>query len=154
MEDATEWLVSTDPLIVRRRVAWGECDPAGVVYTPRFAEYVVSAQDYWFRHALGHMDRPHPLRQQIVFPMRAMHFDFTGMIAPDEYFDMHVRLSEIRNRSLTLAINAVHERGHPVFTALLTKVAFDQKSGSAIAIPQPLRERLASLPVESETPNG
>ena len=31
----SEALISRAPVIVRRRVKWGECDPAGVVYTPR-----------------------------------------------------------------------------------------------------------------------
>ena len=38
-----EYLLSERPLTVRRRVRWGECDPAGVVYTATFADYAISA---------------------------------------------------------------------------------------------------------------
>ncbi len=36
----TEAVLADTPFVVRRRVKWGECDPAGVVYTPSFSEYV------------------------------------------------------------------------------------------------------------------
>lgn len=143
--DASEELVSVSPLIVRRRVAWGECDPAGVVYTPRFADYAASARDYWFRHVIGHHDRPHPARKQIVFPMRAMQFDFASMIAADDVFEMKVTLAELGNRSFTLEIAAVRPAGASVFSARLTQVAFDQATGQAVAIPAALRARMAEL---------
>lgn len=154
MNDATEQLVSIDPLIVRRRVSWGECDPAGVVYTPRFPEYAASARDYWFRHVLGHPDRPHPLRRQIVFPMRAMAFDFQAMLEPDDRFDIKVRLADMRTRSWTLAVEATHEKGYPVFTATLTQVAYDQESGKAVAIPAAIHARLSSVLDGTWTPES
>ena len=33
MIDSYESVVSRTPLVVRRRVRWADCDPAGVVYT-------------------------------------------------------------------------------------------------------------------------
>jgi len=144
-QDATEYLVSIDPLIVRRRVLWGECDPAGVVYTPRFADYAASARDFWFRHVLHHSDRPHPSRRQITFPMRAMQYDFRSMIAADDVFDMAVSLAEVRTRSFTLQIAASHPDGRPVFNASLTQVAFDQAEGAAVIFPDPIRQTLDEL---------
>lgn len=38
---STEHVLSQLPFVVRRRVKWGECDPAGVVYTVTFSEYVI-----------------------------------------------------------------------------------------------------------------
>ena len=38
--------------VVRRKVLFGECDPAGIVYTPRFADFSLEAVhqvfDLWF----------------------------------------------------------------------------------------------------------
>ncbi len=39
--------------VVQRRVRWGECDPAEVVYTPQFAHYVVAAVDDFFQEVVG-----------------------------------------------------------------------------------------------------
>lgn len=144
-QDATEYLISTHPLVVRRRVLWGECDPAGVVYTPRFADYAASARDFWFRHVLHHSDRPHPSRKQITFPMRAMQFDFRSMIAADDVFDMTVSLAEVRTRSFTLQIVATHPDSRPAFLANLSQVAFDQEQGAAVLLPASIRQTLAAL---------
>ncbi len=143
--DATEQLVSTHPLIVRRRVIWGECDPAGVVYTPRFCDYAASAADFWFRHVLGHSDRPDPARKQIVFPMRAMQFTFTAMLAADDVFDMRVDLAKVSARTLTLVIAATRSDDVGTFSATLTRVAFDQSIGGGTSIPDLLRERLFTM---------
>src|SRR5207244_7412645 len=45
---STEHIIATRPLVIRRRVKWGDCDPAGVVYTVTFAEYVVSAAELFY----------------------------------------------------------------------------------------------------------
>ena len=42
---ATELLLSSSPVTIKRRVKWGECDPAGVVYMVNYGEYVVSAYE-------------------------------------------------------------------------------------------------------------
>lgn len=145
MDDITEQLIVTDPITVRRRVSWGECDPAGVVYTPHFANYAASACDFWMRHALGHHDRPHPSHQQVVFPMRAMSFDFVGMLRPDDVFDMQVGLTALRTRTFTVKIMARHTGGAPAFTALLARIAFDQATRTAVPIPEALYARLSLL---------
>ena len=36
-----EHVVSRVPFVVRRKVRWSDCDPAGVVFTGKFAEYVL-----------------------------------------------------------------------------------------------------------------
>jgi len=42
---STEHIISAIPLVIRRRVKFGDCDPAGVVYTVTFGEYVISAAE-------------------------------------------------------------------------------------------------------------
>lgn len=50
---STEYVIRTMPFVVRRTVKWSECDPAGVVYTGSFAEYVLSAADLHFGRYRG-----------------------------------------------------------------------------------------------------
>ncbi len=47
-----ERLLCRSPVKVRRRVRWGECDPAQVVYTPRFADYLAAAYSWFARLVL------------------------------------------------------------------------------------------------------
>lgn len=50
---STEHIISTIPCAIRRRVKSGECDPAGVVYTAAFSEYVISAAELFYGALFG-----------------------------------------------------------------------------------------------------
>jgi len=141
--DYSEVLIGKVPVTVRRRVRWGECDPAGVVYTPRFVDFAVAAADWFVRVALGFVDRPHPLHQQIVYPMRSMSFDFTSFLAADDEFEMVVLVSAISSRTYTLDVAATRlDRETLIFRAQMTSVCFDQGLGRAVELPDPVRAGL------------
>lgn len=144
--DYTEALISRDPVIVRRKVLWGDCDPAGVVYTPRFADYVVTARDWFFREGLGLIDRPHPSRKMITYPMRALTFDFSGFLAADDFFDMTVSIADISRRTFTTAVTATHadRPEERCFIARLTAICFDQETGKSMPLPDSVRAKLES----------
>ena len=36
-----------------RVIKWGECDPAGIVYTPRILDYAMETVEAWYRDVLG-----------------------------------------------------------------------------------------------------
>ncbi|MDH3966294.1 MAG: acyl-CoA thioesterase, partial [Rhodospirillales bacterium] len=38
---------------VTRRVKWGDCDPAGIIYTPRVLDYAMETLEAWNREVLG-----------------------------------------------------------------------------------------------------
>jgi 4-hydroxybenzoyl-CoA thioesterase len=141
MTEYGEALVGRDPISVRRRVLWGDCDPAGVVYTPRFADYVASARDWFLREGVGVVDRPHPSRQSITYPMRAMAFEFVSFLAADDLFDMTVEVGGLSRRTFTLDIAARHvDRDGLAFSARLTSVCIDQAVGTSVALPEAVRE--------------
>lgn len=136
----TEALISDRPVVVRRRVLWGECDPAAVVYTPRFTEYVISARDWFLRSGIGFLDRPHPLKNGPAFPARAISLEFFSMLAADDLFDMTVLVAEMSNRTFTVEITAQHVAGaRAAFAARMTSVCIDSGSGKAIQIPEHIR---------------
>lgn len=43
----------TEPFSYRRRVAFGECDPARIYFAPRAVDYAVEAVEAWFEAILG-----------------------------------------------------------------------------------------------------
>jgi 4-hydroxybenzoyl-CoA thioesterase len=85
---STEHVISSVPFVVRRRVKWGECDPAGVVYTVTFAEYVISAAELFYGFLFD--GTPQRVKDEYRFgtPSRALAFDFRRALWPDEEFDM------------------------------------------------------------------
>ena len=55
---ATEYVSSTRPFTVRRRVRWSECDPAGVVFAGNFSIYLHNAVALFRTEMLGGFAAP------------------------------------------------------------------------------------------------
>lgn len=138
---STEHVIGVTPFVVRRRVKWGDCDPAGVVYTVTFSEYVISAAELFYGRLLG--GTPQRLKDEHGFgtPTRALAFDFQASLWPDEEFDMAVHVERIGERSYTLHI-AASVRGLPAFDARLTPVCVARGERRAIPIPPAMRDAL------------
>ena len=43
----------TYPFTVTRTVKWGDCDPAGIIYTPRVLDYAMEILEAWYREVVG-----------------------------------------------------------------------------------------------------
>jgi 4-hydroxybenzoyl-CoA thioesterase len=135
---STESVICSTPFTIRRRVRFGDCDPAGVVYTVRFSDYVVSAMDLFLSELLGgpHLER----LRHVQTPIKALNFVFLAPLRPNDEFDMIVCVREIRTRTFDLAIAAALPSGTPVFEALLTPICITTAvEWRSVAIPERLR---------------
>lgn len=135
---STESVIGECPFTIRRRVRFGDCDPAGVVYTVRFADYAVSAMDLFLSHLLGgpHLER----LRNVHTPIKALNFVFQAPLRPNDEFDMTVSVGEIRTRTFDLAIAATLPPGTAIFETLLTPIciaAGDERH--SVPIPEQLR---------------
>ena len=139
---STEHLISTTPVVVRRRVKWGDCDPAGVVYTVTFSEYVISAAELFYGVLFDGTPQRVKDEQGFGTPTRALSFDFRRSLRPDEEFDMTVTVSDIRTRTYVLDITARTPAGDDVFVAHLAPICVLRGQREAIAIPPAFRSAL------------
>ncbi len=140
-DDVQEMLVAQAPVTVRRRVMWGECDPAQVVYTPRFADYAASAAT-WFWRVLMRGQQSSLKELGLFTPVKHLSFVFHKVLRPEDIFDMVVRVTDMRTKSLDLAIEASATDGTPRFSAVLTPIIVSMAAYEAIAIPQSVREAI------------
>lgn len=139
-----EELVQEIPVVIRRRVKWGECDPAGVVYTPVFSEYAVSAFYAFLGCVLGD-----PLQEKLGAldlntPVRALSFDFQRSLYPDQWFEMRVWLCEVRTTTFAVQVVAADTSGAQVMTADLTAICTHYAERKSRPVPAEFRERLES----------
>lgn len=137
-----EYLISERPLVVRRRVKWGECDPAGVVYTATFADYAICAAELFYGALFGTTPQRAKREHEFGTPSRALSFDFMRSLRPDEEFDMTVRVADVRSRTYVLDIAATTPQGEPVFNARLTPICVARPERRAIEIPADFRQAL------------
>jgi YbgC/YbaW family acyl-CoA thioester hydrolase len=142
MTAITEQVVSTVPLVVRRRVKWGECDPAGVVYTATFSEYVISAAELFYGALFETTPQRAKREQGFGTPSRALCFDFRRSLRPDDEFEMTVAVADVKSSTYVLDITARTPQGEVVFVATLTPVCVARDERRSIEIPAGFRRAL------------
>lgn len=141
----SEWQISAQPFVVRRRVKWGECDPAGVVYTVNFTEYVISTANRFYAFLLGAPVETGKDSQGFGTPVKALNFVFNSSLRPDELFDMSVTVIDVRERSFDLAIEGTRVTGESIFSATLSPICIARSERRSIAIPTEFRNRLMEV---------
>ncbi|HSX59674.1 MAG TPA: thioesterase family protein [Tahibacter sp.] len=125
-----------------RRVLFGDCDPAGVVYTPRIAHYVVEACLDFQTHLLGAPAPRSFFALGILPPARNLCIDFLAPLHYDEEIDIVVSVSSMGATSFTCSLIAAKQDGNIAFKATFTQVCVDPSTKRPIAIPQPLASAL------------
>lgn len=137
-----EELLNDGPVTLRRRVKWGECDPAGVVYTPVFSEYAVSAFQAFLACVLGDPLQEKLRTMDLNTPVRALSFDFQRSLYPDQWFDLKVWLCEVRGTTFAIQVVATNMEGQTVMTADLTAICIHYAQRKSRPVPPEFRERL------------
>jgi acyl-CoA thioester hydrolase len=142
--DYSEKMISTRPVIVRRRVKFGECDPAGVVYTPEFSEYALSAFQWFFATMLGGPMWQELKRAGIDSPIKALTFEFRNMLVTEQVFDMTCRVTDIRARTFDVEVlgRSTTDAPHDIFVAKVTPIILSRTEKKSIEIPNALRRKL------------
>jgi 4-hydroxybenzoyl-CoA thioesterase len=138
------------PLVVR----FGDCDPAGIVYFPRFFDWFHQAMETWFSERLGVAYADVIRDQKIGFPAVRSEADF---VAPCPLGDaLHVVLSvqSLGKRSLALGYEVVgasdgklraRGRTHVVVCDLSTPGAL-----RSVPVPEALRAAIVRFGVLGE----
>jgi acyl-CoA thioesterase FadM len=117
---STEHVISDVPVAVRRCVKFGGCDPAGVIYTVAFCEYVISAAGLFYGSPVANAPRPLFNELGLSTPTRGLEFDFRRPLWPDDEFDITISVSDIGTSTYVLDIDARTPERAEVFRAKLT----------------------------------
>jgi acyl-CoA thioesterase FadM len=141
--EATERLLSREPVVVRRRVIWGECDPARVVYTPRFGDYLASAFGWFVRVVLADLMQLED-GTPIGTPMKALALEFHRTLKMDDFFDMSVQIGDIRRRTFDVLVTARSLSGDVHFTGRLSPILIKGSTFEPVELTDAIRSTLES----------
>lgn len=137
-----ESVLTRQPFVVRRRVKWSDCDPAGVVYTGKFPEYVLSAVNLFYSELAQGSYREWIRGMAVDTPCKGLEFDFHGALWPDDEFLIHCTVPAIRNHSYDIRLEATQADGRRIFTSRVSPICIGPEKRAGVAIPQAMRERL------------
>jgi 4-hydroxybenzoyl-CoA thioesterase len=127
--------------IHRRRVLFGDCDPGGIIYTPRVAYFVVEAGLEFYRARLGDGAERRMFAMGIAPPARALSVEFFKPMTWDDELEVEVSVKEIRTHAIVLSFVG-RVVGNKVFAAEITQVCTSKESMRPTPVPKELRDAL------------
>ncbi|TDF81477.1 thioesterase family protein [Pseudomonas sp. H9] len=127
------------PVFIQRKVLFGDCDPEGIVYTPRFSYFVLEA----VHEALGVWLNGPGLRALLGFnilpPARAFSLEFLHPVTWDDELTIKVSVSNVGEHSFSFSVEGRLPSDVLAFVASLTQVCVCPQTREVVAVPLPLR---------------
>jgi 4-hydroxybenzoyl-CoA thioesterase len=130
------------PFTFRRRVRFGDCDPGGVLYTPRIGYIVVEAILDFLSSRLGGSAERRFFELGVLPPARALSVEFLRFMAWDDELEIAVTVKEVRTHSFTFSVAGSVE-GEKAFAAEMTQVCISPETRRPVELPAELRRALS-----------
>ena len=127
-------------------ILFSHCDPAGIVYFPRFFDLLHRAMEDWFTFGLEERFADFIMVKRLGIPTVSTHTDFVGPARFGDFLAVELRVVKLGRASIELAIDSSVE-GRPCFRARHTVCTFSNETYKAVPIPDDLRARMAEYVV-------
>ena len=137
-----EDVISEIPFTLRRKIKWGESDPAGIVYTPRFHDYLMEAIDAWLETVIGIDWFRLNTEMGLGSPMVHTSIDYHSPVRPGDILDVKVTLDHIGSSAYTLEIGGYKADGTHVFQGKAVSVVISRETWKSHPMPDEYRERM------------
>jgi len=127
------------PFIDRRLVLWRDCDPAQIVYTPRFLDFVAEAVEGWFRHVFGVDWYGFRESRKVGIPAVHTSLDFAAPVHSGDELSLTVLIDEVGRSSLPFrVIGRLNDR--EAFRGVWIISTLDATDNRPISIPDDVRD--------------
>lgn len=132
------------PFSMKRIVNWGDCDPAGMIYTPRAIDYAIEAVEEWYREVVGISWMHLNFTMDTSLPTVRVECDFIRPPYPRTEIDMQVRVESLGKSSLTLLIDGLNDDGEPYFKVKLVTCFVSRSEFKPVDTPGDVRAPIAA----------
>ena len=132
-------------IVIKRKVLFGDCDPEGIVYTPRFSYFALEATHEVMEVLLGAPSINALKGLGVLTPVRAFDLEFLSPATWDDELNLTVSVSNISEHSFTFRISGSIESGRSVFVSKLTYVTVSNNSKEKVKVPETLKSALGEI---------
>ncbi len=122
------------PFKYQQKVMFQHCDPAGIVFYPRYFEMLNSCVETWFDTALSYSFATMHLKEKVGVPTVSLHSDFVSPSFLEDELIFALSVCEIGTKSIKLKI-AVSSSEQLRFKAQVTLVFVDLAQTPPKSIP-------------------
>ena len=124
-------------------VRFGDCDPAGIVYFPRFFDFFHQAMETWFPEHLGFRYDEFVRDRKLGFPAVHSEADFKRPCKFGDAIEIHQRVTKLGRTSICFAYEVHGPEGlRATGRSVCVVMNLDERSeghGSAVEMPAELR---------------
>ncbi len=123
------------------KVKFGWCDPAGIMFFPRYFELANDTLEAWFSGPLGISFRVLHEDMKLSVPTRRFEADFLAPSRLDDWLDIDLRVEKLGNTSCTV-LHAVTCDGQARFLGRQTIVLISGATFATVPWPDDLRRKI------------
>jgi 4-hydroxybenzoyl-CoA thioesterase len=127
------------------RVRFGDCDPAGIVFYPRYFEMFNNLVEDWCAEGLGSSFQELIGVRGLGLPTVRIGTDFVATSKLGDLLRAELAVRKIGGASITVAIRLLGPDGGARVRATLVLALMDLKTARATRIPDAMRERIAQF---------
>jgi 4-hydroxybenzoyl-CoA thioesterase len=136
----------TPEFVDRRKINWGDTDPAQQAFTGRFLDFVVEAVEHWFTAFFGYDWYDLNIELGYGTPFRQVELDFQDRLTPRDMLEIEVRVTKVGTSSVGISVAGYGDSkalGRRLcFTGRCTIVFVKLDRGKSAPIPDAFREKL------------
>ncbi|MDX3906653.1 MAG: thioesterase family protein [Pigmentiphaga sp.] len=125
-------------------IGFKHCDPAGIVFYPRYVEMLNDAVEHWLKHGIGKGFALLHGERRVAIPIVNLQVDFVAPSRLGEELEAELRIEGVGRTSLKVAIElrGAGPAGTRRVHAKLVLVFIDMNSMRPIAVPGDVREAM------------
>ncbi len=142
MEYPTPSYAGAHPFAVTRTVKWGDCDPAGIIYTPRVLDYAMEILEAWYREVVGVPWLVLNRDMGLGAPTVRAELDFFDAPYPDQELIVRLLVEDLGRSSITFLVSGRDGADKEFFRAKLISCFISRPAFESTAIPDAFRERI------------
>ena len=132
------------PFSATRTVKWGDCDPAGIVYTPKVLDYAMEIIEAWFREVVGVSWLTLNREMAMGAPTVRAELDFLDAPCPDQDIVIDLRVESLGRSSITFLVTGRNKGGGDLFRAKLISCFVSKPAFKSTVIPGEFRDRIGA----------
>jgi 4-hydroxybenzoyl-CoA thioesterase len=130
-------------------VRFADCDPAGIVFYPRYFEMMNGVVEDWCAQALGISFRELHLRDGLGLPTVRLESDFIAPSELGELLQAQLTVQKVGGASLHVSIVLLGPQGDERVRASLVLVMMNLSERRAVPLTKAIREHALSFVLEN-----
>lgn len=138
----TELAMASRRFVVQVPIRFAHCDPAGIIFFPQYLVLFNGLVEDWFNQALGLSYADMLQIDKVGLPIVHLECDFRAITRMGEQVNLGLSVTQLGNRSLTLAVDCTGPDGQLRVAAQKVLVFTSLQTHQAISAPASIRSAM------------